>query len=123
VEEPPVLKLPKKDSTLLRQLLSRHKAGSLSCAMVEYAPGDFSFVRCKYFREALTYDYGIVCENDLWYYFKNISENSILRFDNMLNSISWYEGHSGCSFETSMTNMKIIAKKGWDKLVSLHMRR
>jgi hypothetical protein len=89
---------------------------------MSYLIGDFSFVKDPMWRKAIEHDYNVVCKLDLWSYFKHYNSGTPFALDQKLNNIQWYDGHSGASWSLSMTNMRIIAKYGWNNLVQRHLR-
>ena len=100
----------------------RPKGNKKKKIRMSYLIGDFSFVKDPMLRKAIEHDYTVVCKLDLWSYFEHYNSGTTFLLLFKLNNVQWYDGHSGASWSLSMTNMRIIAKYGWNNLVQRHLR-
>jgi hypothetical protein len=88
--------------------------------LMEFKPGDFSFIEAEVYKKIYEYDYKVVEKlgEIVWNKLKTFDfENPPRDFviEHMNNQL--YPGHNAITYKSSLKNLKFISEFGWDQFV------
>jgi len=90
--------------------------------LVNYKPGDFSFIRNNFMRNAFQHDYQVISRFNAWNFLRY--HDHVDEFIDDTNGGIWdliyfymYFYHNKDTAKFSLQNMEYISKNGWEKFV------
>jgi len=78
-----------------------------------YLIGDFSFIKNKFYKESLFYDFILINKLNGWGYLKNGYDKN---FWNVLKFL-FYPKHNNFTFENTINYLEFIAQNNWTEFV------
>ena len=95
--------------------------------LVNYKPGDFSFIKNDFKRQALEHDYKVISRLKAWNALRN--HDYIDEFIDDTNGGIWdfiyfymYFYHNKYTAKLSLENLEYISKNGWEKYVLKNLK-